>query len=210
MQLDIVNLSNQKVGVIDLSDAVFACPVRLDILNQVVKWQLAKRQAGTHKTKGISEVSGTGAKPHRQKGTGRARFGSLRTPQHRGGATIFGPVVRSHAHKLPKKVRAMGLRCALSGKAAAQDLIIMDSLDIASDKTRDLIAAIKSITIEKILFVDVVSKDQKGPENFMRASSNIMHLNFIPSHGLNVHDILRHSKLAMTKAAAQELEERLK
>jgi len=206
MKFDVVDLSKKKVGTVDLSDSVFASPVRLDIINQVVKWQLAKRQAGTHKAKGISEVSGTGAKPYRQKGTGRARFGTLRTPQHRGGAIIFGPLMRSHAHNLPKKVRAFGLKSALSGKLASNDLIIVDSLTVDSSKTKDIVKLIKAISEEKILFVDA----DKSAENFIRASGNIMNVNFLPSQGLNVYDILRHSKLVLTKAAVEAIEARLK
>ncbi len=205
MKIDVVDLSNKKVDTVDLSDLVFSFPVRADILNQVVKWQLAKRQSGNHKTKGISEVSGTGAKPHPQKGTGRARFGSLRTPIHRGGATVFGPVVRSHAHNLPKKIRIFGLKSALSSKASSKDLIILDSLDTKSSKTKEIVKLIKSISEEKILFIDV----DKNSENFIRASSNLINVDFLPSQGLNVYDILRHSKLVLTKAAVKVIEERL-
>lgn len=206
MLFDVVNLSQTKVGSIDVADDVFASSVRVDILNLVVKWQLAKRQSGCHKTKGVSEVSGTGAKPYRQKGTGRARFGSLRTPQHRGGATIFGPVVRSHAHNLPKKVRALGLKSALSDKVANNSLIVVDSLSIESNKTKDVVQILKSFDEQKILFVDV----DKSAENFLYAINNVMNVNFIPSQGVNVYDILRHSKLVMTQAAIKLVESRLR
>src|SRR5215510_16338494 len=126
MKLTVRNFADEEVGDIELSDEVFGLPVRRDILARVVNWQLAKRRAGTHKTKGISEISGTTRKPYKQKGTGRARQGSLRSPQFRGGAVIFGPVVRSHAHDLPKKVRKLALKTALSAKVADGRLVVLD------------------------------------------------------------------------------------
>src|SRR5215475_3641039 len=126
MKLTVRNLDNQEVGDIELDDGVFGVPVRRDILARVVNWQLAKRRAGTHKTKGISEISGTTRKPYKQKGTGRARQGSLRSPQFRGGAVIFGPVVRSHSFSLQKKVRKLGLKTALSAKVADGRLVVLD------------------------------------------------------------------------------------
>src|SRR5215510_2245882 len=126
MKAQVTSLDNKKVGEIDLADEVFGVPVRKDILARAVNWQLAKRRAGTHKTKGISDVSGTTRKPYKQKGTGRARQGSLRSPQFRGGAVIFGPVVRSHAHDLPKKVRKLALRVALASKVADGRLVVLD------------------------------------------------------------------------------------
>src|SRR5258706_14356643 len=140
MKLTVRNLDNQEVGDIELAEEVFGLPVRRDILARVVDWQLAKRRAGTHKTKGISEISGTTKKPYRQKGTGRARQGSLRSPQFRGGARIFGPVVRDHAYDLPKKVRKLGLKTALSVKQAEGKLIVVDSLG-ESAKTKELAQA---------------------------------------------------------------------
>src|ERR671930_369969 len=130
MKLTVRNLDNKEVGDIDLAEEVFGLPIRRDILARMVNWQLAKRRAGTHKTKGISEIQGTTKKPWRQKGTGRARQGSLRSPQFRGGAVIFGPVVRSHEYGLQKKVRRLGLRCALSAKAAEGKLVILDDVKL--------------------------------------------------------------------------------
>ena len=138
MKLSVRNLDNQEVGDIELADEVFGLPVRRDILARVVNWQLAKRRAGTHKTKGISEISGTTKKPYKQKGTGRARQGSLRSPQFRGGATIFGPVVRSHAFDLQKKVRRLGLKTALSAKQAEGKLVVIDAARIDEAKTKAL------------------------------------------------------------------------
>src|ERR687887_2132172 len=138
MKLPVRNLDNREVGDIELAEEVFGMPVRRDILARVVNWQLAKRRAGTHKTKGISDISGTTKKPWKQKGTGRARQGSLRSPQFRGGAVIFGPVVRSHEYGLQKKVRRLGMRCALSAKAAEGKLVIIDDVKLADGKTKAL------------------------------------------------------------------------
>src|SRR5271168_4482410 len=136
MQIKVKNLKAEEVGTIDLADDVFGLAPRIDILARVVDWQLAKRRAGTHKTKGISDISGTTKKPYNQKGTGRARQGSLRSPQFRGGARIFGPVVRSHEHDLTKKVRKLALKTALSAKAAAGQLAIIDTVETDTHKTK--------------------------------------------------------------------------
>src|SRR5213595_2128074 len=138
MKLTVRNLDNQEVGDIELAEQVFGLPVRKDILARMVNWQLAKRRAGTHKTKGISDISGTTKKPYKQKGTGRARQGSLRSPQFRGGAVIFGPVVRSHAHDLPKKVRKLALKTALSAKQAEGKLVVIDTATLDEAKTKAL------------------------------------------------------------------------
>src|SRR6266581_1703037 len=138
MKLAVRNLDNQEVGDIELAEDVFGLPVRRDILTRVVNWQLAKRRAGTHKTKGISEIQGTTKKPYKQKGTGRARQGSLRSPQFRGGARIFGPVVRSHAFDLQKKVRRLGLKTALSVKQAEGKLVVIESAKLDEAKTKAL------------------------------------------------------------------------
>src|SRR5919112_2218109 len=138
MRATVRTLDNQEAGDIELSEEVFGLPVRRDILARVVNWQLAKRRAGTHKTKGISDIRGTTKKPYKQKGTGRARQGSLRSPQFRGGAVIFGPVVRSHEFDLQKKVRKLGLKCALAAKAAEGKLIVLDAASAAEGKTKPL------------------------------------------------------------------------
>lgn len=205
MKYDVMSLDSKKVGSIDLVDAVFGLPERKDILHQVVRWQQANRRTGNHKTKGISDIRGTTKKPWRQKGTGRARAGSLRSPQFRGGATIFGPVVRSHAMKLPKKVRSLGLKTALSCKAKLGELVVLDGLDSKIAKTKDLSNKLKGLGVTSGLFVD----HSESTDEFKRALSNIINVNILPSQGLNVYDILRHKNLILTKAAVKSLEERL-
>ncbi|WP_299437965.1 50S ribosomal protein L4 [uncultured Rhodospira sp.] len=206
MKHDVITLDNQPAGSVDLDEAVFGVPVRRDILYRVVRWQLAKRQAGTHKTKGISEISGTTAKPFKQKGTGRARQGSRRATQWRGGQTVFGPVVRSHAHDLPKKVRALGLKTALSAKLADNKLVVLDAATSETGKTKDLAARLAALGWSSALVID-------GPEpneNFSRAARNIVGIDVLPQQGANVHDILRRDTLVLTKDALTHLQERLK
>src|SRR5689334_25374347 len=154
MKLTVRNLDNQEVGDIELSEEVFGLPVRRDILARVVNWQLSKRRAGTHKTKGVSDISGTTKKPYRQKGTGRARQGSLRSPQFRGGAVIFGPVVRSHAFGLQKKVRRLALKSALSAKQAEGKLVVLDAAKLDEAKTKALGRRLESLGWESVLIID--------------------------------------------------------
>lgn len=206
MKYDIVDFSNKAVGSVELSDSVFSLPERRDILNLVVRWQRSRRQAGTHQTRTISMISGTTRKPWKQKGTGRARTGSMRSPIFRGGATIHGPQTRSHAIDLPKKVRALGLKTVLSQKARDGQLVIVDSLTIKSPKTKDFIAALDTMKLTSALFVDADNID----ENFARATSNVPKMDVIPTQGLNVYDILRRDNLIMTKAAIEAIEKRLK
>ncbi len=206
MKLQVTTLDAKSAGDIDLDDGIFALPVRTDILARMVNWQLAKRRAGTHKTKGISDIQGTTKKPYRQKGTGRARQGSLRSPQFRGGATIFGPVVRSHAHDLPKKVRKLALKTALSAKQADGKLIVIDAAKLAQPKTKDLVAAFAKLGWNSVLIVDGPALD----ENFRRATANIPGVDLLPQQGANVYDILRRDTLVLTKDAVQHLEARLK
>src|ERR1700742_2640327 len=153
MKLTVRNLDNQEVGDIDLAEEVFGLPLRRDILARVVNWQLAKRRAGTHKTKGIADIAGTTKKPYKQKGTGRARQGSLRSPQFRGGARIFGPVVRSHETSLPKKVRNLAMRVALSAKQAEGKLTILDSLTLKDAKTKAVVKAFETFGFKKPLII---------------------------------------------------------
>ena len=205
MQAEVTTLDSESAGMMELDDAVFGAPVRADILNRVVKWQLAKRRAGTHKTRGVGEISGTTAKPWRQKGTGRARHGSRRSPQFRGGAVTFGPVVRDHAFGLPKKVRRLGLRTALSAKAADGKLVVIDQAKLDAPKTRSLVAKLAKLGWGSALVID-------GPEidvNFRRAASNIPQFDVLPQQGANVYDILRRDTLVLTKAAVEHLEARL-
>ncbi len=206
MKCDVINLDKKSVGSVDLPDTVFGVDVRGDILHRVVRWQLAKRQAGTHKTKGISEISGTTKKPFRQKGTGSARQGSLRSAQMRGGATIFGPVVRSHAHSLPKKIRTLGLKTALSAKAKDGKLVILDSASLKDAKTKVLSKQIKTLGWSSALIIDGAEVDA----SFARAARNVPGIDVLPSQGANVYDILRRDTLVLTKAAVEKLEERLK
>ncbi|HVC54005.1 MAG TPA: 50S ribosomal protein L4 [Stellaceae bacterium] len=206
MKLSVRNLDNQEVGDIELADAVFGLPVRRDILARVVYWQLAKRRAGTHKAKGISDISGTTKKPYKQKGTGRARQGSLRSPQFRGGAVIFGPVVRSHEFDLQKKVRRLGLKTALSAKQAEGKLIVIDAATLAEAKTKALASRLAALGWESVLIIDGEAVD----ERFARAARNIPKVDVLPQQGANVYDILRRDTLVLTRAAAEALEARLK
>ncbi|MBV9860371.1 MAG: 50S ribosomal protein L4 [Alphaproteobacteria bacterium] len=206
MKLTVRNLDNEEVGDIELADEVFGLPVRRDILARVVNWQLAKRRAGTHKTKGISEISGTTKKPYKQKGTGRARQGSLRSPQFRGGATIFGPVVRSHAVDLQKKVRRLGLKTALSAKQAEGRLVVIDTVRFDEAKTKALRARLDKLGWDSVLIIDGTAVDQ----GFARAARNIPKVDVLPQAGANVYDILRRDTLVLTREAAQQLEARLK
>ena len=206
MKATVKNLNNEVVGEIDLADSVFGVPVRADILSRMVNWQLAKRRAGTHKTKDVSEVSGTGKKPYRQKGTGRARQGSLRSPQFRGGAVIFGPVVRSHAHELTKKVRKLALRTALAAKQADGKLVVLDVARADSHKTKALASQLKGLGLSSALIIDGANLDV----NFIRAAANIPLIDVLPEQGANVYDILRRDTLVLTRNAVEQLEARLK
>ena len=205
MKLTVRNLDNQEVGDIELAEEVFGLPVRRDILARVVNWQLAKRRAGTHKTKGISDISGTTKKPYKQKGTGRARQGSLRSPQFRGGAVIFGPVVRSHAFDLQKKVRRLGLKTALSAKQAEGKLIVIDEAQLGEAKTKALRARLDAFGWASVLIIDGAVN-----ENFARAARNLPRVDVLPQQGANVYDILRRDMLVLTRDAVQQLEARLK
>ncbi len=205
MKLDVTTLGGETAGSVDLSDDVFGLEPRADILHRVVRWQLAKRQAGTHKVKGRSEISATTKKMYKQKGTGGARHGSKRVPQFRGGGRAMGPVVRSHAHDLPKKVRALGLKLALSSKVKDGTLIIIDKAD-NDGKTATLKASLAKLGWSNALVID-------GPEanaNFARAARNIPNVDILPSQGANVYDILKRDRLVLTQAAVEALEARLK
>jgi large subunit ribosomal protein L4 len=206
MNLDIKNLENKSVGKVDLSPEVFQLPIRKDILSRMVNYQLAKRRAGTHKAKGISDISGTTRKPFKQKGTGNARQGSLRSAQMRGGACIFGPVPRSHAIDLPKKVRKLALKTALSVKAQEGKLVIIENLKASSGKTKDLQIQLGALGFKSALIIDGPSVN----ENFKRAAHNIMNIDVLPQQGVNVYDILRRDLLVLSVDALKHLEERLK
>jgi large subunit ribosomal protein L4 len=206
MQHQIKSLDNQEVGSIELSDAVFGLPIRRDILARMVNWQLAKRRAGTHKAKGVSDISGTTKKPWRQKGTGRARQGSLRSPQFRGGAVIFGPVVRSHEFSLQKKVRRLALKTALSAKHAEGKLIVLDKAAMEGPKTGILAERFHALGWSSVLIIDGATVD----ENFARAARNLPKVDVLPQQGANVYDILRRDTLVLTRDAVAALEARLK
>ncbi|WP_118133815.1 50S ribosomal protein L4 [Oceanicella sp. SM1341] len=206
MKADVINFDAGSAGEIDLADDVFGLEPRADLLQRVVRWQLAKRQAGTHKTKTRSEVSYAYKKIYRQKGTGGARHGGKGVSQFRHGGTTKGPVVRSHAHELPKKVRALGLKHALSAKAAAGELIIIDTASMEEAKTAKLRQSLTKLGLDKVLFIDGAEVN----ENFARAARNLENVDVLPSQGANVYDILRRNKLVLTKAAVEALEARLK
>ena len=206
MKLSVKNLDNEDVGEIELSEAVFGVKVRPDILARMVNWQLAQRRAGTHKTKGISDIQGTTKKPFKQKGGGRARQGSLRSPQFRGGAVIFGPVVRSHEFSLQKKVRRLALKTALSAKQAEGKLIVLETAKLAEAKTAALVKRFDKLGWSSVLIIDGPTVD----ENFARAARNIPGIDVLPQQGANVYDILRRDTLVLTRDAVQHLEARLK
>lgn len=201
LKFSITNWEGAELESIELSEQIFSRPIRKDILARVVHWQQAKKRSGNHKTKGVSEVSGTTRKPWRQKGTGRARQGSLRSPQFRKGGIIFGPVVRDHGYQLPKAIRRLGLMTALAARFQAGKLVILDDLSMPSHKTRDVIQRAGSSTL-------MVCSD-KPCRNLSLAIANIAYVNIIPSIGLNVLDILSHDRLILSKDAVQDLEKRL-
>ncbi|HET6184836.1 MAG TPA: 50S ribosomal protein L4 [Acetobacteraceae bacterium] len=205
MQVAIRTLDNTEAGTAELPDELFAATPRADIMARVVHWQLAKRRAGTHKVKGLSEVQGTTKKPYRQKGTGNARQGSLRAPQFRKGGVVHGPVVRSHEYRLNKKVRRLGLISALSQKQAEGKLIILEAARAAEGaKTRELARKLKALGWKSALIVD-----RAVDADFLRASRNIPGVDVLPTIGANVYDILRHDVLAITVPAIAGLAERL-
>jgi large subunit ribosomal protein L4 len=205
MQWDVVNLENEKIGTVELADSVFGVEVRRDILARAVNWQLAKRRAGTHKVKGRSEVIGSSKKPFRQKGTGRARQGSMKGPHMRGGGVVFGPQPRDHAHALPKKVRRLALKAALSAKRADGTLVVLDKAELEDAKTRVLARQTATLGWRKALIIDGETIDA----NFARAAGNLPGLDVLPSQGANVYDILRHEILVLTRTAVDKLVERL-
>jgi large subunit ribosomal protein L4 len=205
MQWDVVNLENEKIGTVELADSVFGVEVRRDILARAVNWQLAKRRAGTHKVKTRKEVSGTTKKPFRQKGTGRARQGSMKGPHMRGGGIVFGPVPRDHSHALPKKVRRLALKAALSAKRADGTLVVLDKAELEDAKTRVLAQRALALSWGKALIIDGETVDT----NFARAARNLPGLDLLPSRGANVYDILRHETLVLTRTAVDKLVERL-
>lgn len=203
MQIAVTTLDNTEAGEIELPDALFRASPRADVMARVVHWQLARRRAGTHKAKGMSEVSGTTKKPYRQKGTGRARQGSLRAPQFRTGGVVHGPLPRSHGYQLPKKVRRLGLISALSQKLAEGKLIVLEAAT-SEPKTRELKGRLAALGWHSCLVID-----REVHAGFLRASRNLEGIDVLPTIGANVYDILNHELLVITRAAVAGLQERL-
>ena len=206
MKLDVIKLDGGKAGSIDLDEALFGLDPRADILHRVVRWQRAKAQAGTHSTLGKSDVSYSTKKIYRQKGTGGARHGSKKAPIFRHGGVYKGPTPRSHAHDLNKKFRALGLRHALSSKAATGNLVVLEAADMAEAKTSLLAKAAKELGWKRVLVIDGAEVN----ENFALAARNIEGIDVLPSMGANVYDILKRDTLVITKAGIEALEARLK
>lgn len=205
MKLAVTKLGGGKAGEIDLDDTIFKAAIRTDIMHRMVNYQLAKRQAGTHHTKTRAEVSGTGKKPWRQKGTGRARAGDLKRPQDRQGGVAFGPRTRSHAFDLPKKIKQFALKSALSSKANEKKLIILDDAKAKEHKTKPMVEAFKKMDIENALIITGAEVDA----NFARATNNIPKIDVLPTQGINVYDILRRDTLVLTKEAVEAITARL-
>ena len=205
MEVEIRTFAGEAAGTIELPEAIFGAAPRPDIMARVVHWQLQKRLAGTHKTKGMGEVSGTTKKPYRQKGTGNARQGSLRSPQYRTGGVVHGPVVRSHEYDLPKKVRRLGLISALSQKAAEGKLVVLEAATAGeTPKTGAVAKQLKALGWKSALVVDA-----QVDEGFGRVVRNLPHVQVLPTIGANVYDILNHDVLALTRAGVEALKERL-
>jgi large subunit ribosomal protein L4 len=206
MKFDMTSIDGSAAGSLELSDAVFGLEPRADLIARMVRWQLAKRQAGTHQTLGRADINRTGKKMYKQKGTGGARHGSARVPQFRGGGRAMGPVARSHAHDLPKKVRALALRHALSAKVRDGGLVIWESAEVAEGKTKTLRASFEKAALKNALIIDGAALRAK----FAIAARNLPEIDVLPVQGVNVYDIMRREKLVLTKAAVEALEARFK
>ncbi|MGO8951776.1 MAG: 50S ribosomal protein L4 [Rhodomicrobium sp.] len=206
MKADVMTLDASSAGSIELNDNLFALEPRIDILQRMVRYQLSKRQAGTHKAKGRSEVNGPNKKIYKQKGTGQARHGNDKPPQFRGGGRAFGPVPRSHAHDMPKKVRVLALKHALSSKAKSNALIVLDKAELTEPKTAQLRGKFDGLGLSNALIIDGATLQ----DNFALAARNIPNVDVLPVQGINVYDILRRDKLVLTRAALEALEERFK
>lgn len=202
--IDVYNTGREKVGSVQLSDAVFGVEVREHLFHAAVRYQMAKRRAGTHSTKGRAEVSGGGKKPFRQKGTGRARAGTTRAPQWRGGGVVHGPHTRSHAHKLPKSARRAALCSALSRRAEESCVTVFDTVSFPEIKTKQVVELLKRFEMDDLLLI-VDGKD----EVVLRSARNLPHVTVLPVEGLNVYDILKHKNLGLTQAAAEKVVARL-
>ncbi len=205
MKLDVITLDGKKAGDIEVSDAIFGLEKRADILHRVITWQLAKRRAGTHAVQFRSDVSGTTKRIGRQKGGGTARHGAGKVSQFRSGGRAFGPIPRDHGFKLPKKVRALGLKTALSSKQADQKLIIIDDFAMKEAKTSAMVAKLAKLGLSNALFIDGADVN----DQFANSIRNIPNIDALPTQGANVYDILRRDTLVLSKAAVAKLEERL-
>jgi large subunit ribosomal protein L4 len=206
MKATVTTLDAGTAGDIDLKDDIFGLEVRQDLIHRMVRYQQLKRRAGTHSTKDRSEINVTGKKMYKQKGSGGARHGDKSVPQWRGGGKAFGPKPRDHAIGLPKKVRALALKHALSAKAKAGEIIVLDQATSADGKTAALKTRFAKMGLKSALFIDgAVIQDE-----FRRAARNIPHIDVLPIQGINVYDILRREKLVLTKAAVAALEARFK
>ena len=206
MKLDVTTLEGKAAGSVELNEAIFGLEPRADLLARCVRWQLAKRQAGTHAVKNRSEIDRTTKKIYKQKGTGSARHGAASAPQFRGGGRAFGPQVRSHAHDLPKKVRALALKHALSSKAKDASLIVVDDVKLSDPKTKLLVERFGKLGLANALIIGGAEIEA----NFQRAARNIPNVDVLPVQGINVYDILRREKLVLTRAAVDALEARFK
>jgi large subunit ribosomal protein L4 len=206
VKIDVTSLDGETAGSIELSDEIFGLEPRVDLIARMVRYQLAKRRAGTHAVKNRADIARTGKKMYKQKGTGGARHGSGRVPQFRGGGRAFGPVVRSHAHDLPKKVRALALRHALSAKAKDGGIIVWTNADLADPKTKELKIRFEKLGLASALIID----GAEPAANIRLAARNLHTIDVLPVQGINVYDILRREKLVLTKAAIEALEARFK
>lgn len=206
MDITIKSLDGKDAGTLTLADEIFGLQPREDILQRMVRWQLAKRQQGSHASLGRADIARTGAKLYKQKGTGRARHGSARAPQFRGGGKAHGPQSRSHAHDLPKKVRQLALRHALSAKARTDSIIVVDDLKVADAKTKAMVSTLADLGLTNALLIGGAELDV----NFSRSARNIPNIDVLPVQGINVYDILRRHTLVLSKAAVEALEERFK
>jgi large subunit ribosomal protein L4 len=206
MDMKVTTLEGKEAGSVTLSDAIFGLEPRPDLIQRCVIWQLAKRRAGTHKVKNRAEIWRTGKKIYAQKGTGGARHGSARVPQFRGGGRAFGPHVRSHEIGLPKKMRALALRHALSAKAKDGGIVVIEKASVKDGKTKALASHFEKLGWNSALIIDGAEIEQ----NFRAAARNIRHVDVLPIQGINVYDIMRRGTLVLTKAAVDALEARFK
>jgi large subunit ribosomal protein L4 len=206
MKFDMTSIDGSAVGSLELSDAIFGLEPRADVIARMVRWQLAKRQAGTHKTLGRAEINRTGKKMYKQKGTGGARHGSARVPQFRGGGRAMGPLARSHEHDLPKKVRALALKHALSAKVRDGGLVVWESAEVEEAKTKALRSSFEKAALKNALIIDGAEPRTK----FAVAARNLPGIDVLPVQGVNVYDIMRREKLVLTRAAVEALEARFK